>query len=545
MPSFQRILWRSQLHKLSLLFLIYLLINVTPLAALELYTIVHNGCDAQTGLIIHVDEQLVYQINIQGKLVTIPRKNIDHILVNNTIANPFSKLDLTSGMGEYLREVRVSSNDKLVITGWPIRFFEDLIVFFDLEGKTHLLQTDDIQEFSLTKMEGLQEKNIALFQRMTFGFGNHLPACSEKASKESTTIQPTRMLSNQIKIQKFLSVYHDGFTKLKRLQKRTVFYARPYLFDKKTKLAIVVIRDDYREEFSVGMPLYFQWPSGKTFGPQGLLVAGLKPIEHLPSVEPVFGLRFDGKYHFLSASFAGNPLAFSAGSHFMIENRFFMESYFAAKNPNDILFLPQYNQVALTGLERGNYSVSVGYYYPLFGIQANGIFRELLSDSASNILKLKYTGQDFVFNVVASTTTIGSDSSGSENINLIYADEMSEVASRSSRSMTLETQMERFNFDSSFVRLNLDLDLASEISLGLSEVIILGDYQETISGTPYKLRFDHYVTAISVQQEFGENVALKGYLNHFLRNYHSQLDQTKNTHEESKFSFSVAIEFIL
>lgn len=545
MPVWRRLPGGNSLCRFSLLFLIQLLICVYPLVALELYTIVHNGCEAQTGLIIHVDEEQVYQINIEGKLVTIPRKEIDHILVNNTIANPFSRLDLTSGMAEYLREVKVSSNDKLVITGWPIRFFEDLIVFFDLEGKTHLLQTGDIQKFSISKVEGLQVKDIDLFEQMTFGFGNNLPACSRKTPEKGATIQPTRMLSNQIKIQKFLSVYHEGFTKLKRLQKRTVFYARPYLFDKKTKLAIVVIRDDFQEEFSVGLPLYFQWPSGKTFGPQGLLVVGLKPIENLPSVEPVFGLRFDGKYHFLSASFAGNPFAFSAGSHFMIENRFFMESYFSAKNASDILFLPQYNQVALTGLERGNYSLSVGYYYPLFGIQANGIFRELLSDDASTIVKLKYTGQDFNFNVVASSTVMGSESPGPENINLIYADEMSQLTSRSTRSMILETQMERFSFDSSFIRLNLDLDLASDISLGFSEVVILGDYEETISGAPYKLRFDHYITAVSVQQEFGENVALKGYLNYFLRNYHSQLDQNKKTHEESKFSFSVAIEFIL
>ncbi len=525
--------------------MVHLLISTYSASGIELYSIVHKGCEAQTGLIIHVDEKQVYQVNTEGKLVIIPREGIEHILVYNTIANPFFQLDLTSGLVEYIRKVKVSSDDEVVFSGWPIRFINDLIVFFDLEGKTHLVQTGDIQKFSKLEPEYQPRKEIEDFERMNFGFGSNLSTCSDRTSVVEATIQPTRMVSSQIKIQKFLSVYHDGFTKLKRLQKRTAFYARPYIFDEKTKIALVIVRNDFQEEFSAGMPLYFQWPSGRTFGPQGFLVVGSKPVEHLSSVEPVFQLRFDGKYQFLTASFAGNPLAFSAGSDYIIKNRFFMQSYFSDKGPNELLFLPQFNQVAFTGLEWGAYSASVGYYHPIFGIQANSIFRELLSDSASTIYKLQYTGEKFKFNLVASAVTIGSEEANAENIKIIYADEMSQVISRTQQSILLETQLEQFSFDSSFVRLNLDIDLTSEARISISEVIILGDYQETISGTPYKLKFDHYVTSVSLQQEFGENVALKGYLNYFLRNYHSQLDQNKNKHDESKFSFSLAIEFML
>jgi len=499
----------------------------------------------QTGLIIHVNDHEVYQINIEGKLVVTARSGIEHILVYNTIANPFSDLDLDSGLGAYIREVKVAVDDEHRFIGWPIRFIEELIVFFDLNGRTHLVQTDSIQKFSTPVYEGLSTKKISDFHRISFGFGRNLPACSEKASSSTSTVQPTRMLSNQMKIQKFLSIYHDGFTRLNRLQKRTIFYARPYLFDTKTKIALVIVRDDFQEEFSSGFPLYFQWPSGRTFGPQGLLVAGLKPIEHLPSVEPVFNLRFDGKYHFLSASFAGNPFAFSAGGDFLIENRFFMKNFFNNRNASDYLFLPQYNQVALTGLEWEAYSLSVGYYYPLFGIQANGIFRELLSDSASPILKAQMTGEDTVISVVASSIEMGAGSADTENINLIYADEMSQGNSRTAASVLLETQLSEYRFDASFIRLNLDIDLAQDTRVGLSQVIILGDYREVISGTAYKLSFEHFIISARAQREFGENVALKGYLNYFLRNYHSEQAQDKNNHEESRFSFSMAIEFIL
>lgn len=517
---------------------------VSELKALELYSLIHRGCEANTGLIIQVDEDHVYQVDIDGRLSSVPRSGIEHILVYNVIDNPFSRLDLSSGSGEYLRKVSVSADEEIEFVGWPIRFIDDLIVFFDLAGKTHLVRTDDIQRFSDPDPAAVTEKAITSFQRLQFGFGRNLPGCSKDPVAERALIQPTRMLSDQIRIQKFLSVYHNGFTRLKRLQKRTGFYARPYTFEKQTKIALVIQRDDFQEEFSAGLPVYFQWPSGSTFGPQGFLAVGLKPIEHLPSVEPIFGLRFDGKYHFLSASFAGNPFAFSAGSDFMIQNRFFMESYFAKKDARDLLFLPQFNQVALTGIEWGAYSLSAGYYYPLFGIQANGIFRELPAQGASTILKAQYTKSDYRIQVIAAPIDMGSGNPNSNNINLIYADEMTLKSSRTQRSQDLEEQIERFRFEGGFMRVNLDLDLTAEVRMGISEVIILGDYDETVSGLDYRLDFNHLVTSVNLHQNFGENVSLRGYLNYFMRQYRTQLQQDKRNHEEGKFSFSVAVEFI-
>jgi len=516
-----------------------------PLSALELYTIIRGGCNAQTGLIINVDDTHVYQINIAGKLQILPREGIEHILVYNPIGNPFDRLDPESGIAAHIREVRVLSREGTAFIGWPIRFIDDLIVFFDLQGKTHLVRMEDIQRFSEPGPGMVVPRSIVEHHQITFGYGSNLPQCTEKIPPGSSPVQPTRMLSDQIRIQKFLTVYHNGFSRLKRLQKRTVFYARPYTFDKKTKIALVINRDDFQEEFSAGLPVYFQWPSGSTFGPQGYLVVGLKPIEHLPSVEPIFNLRFDGKYHFLSASFSGNPFAFSAGSHFMIENRFFMESFFKKKDPDDLLFLPQFNQVAFTGIEWGPYSFSAGYYYPLFGLQANGIFRELLSESAATILKAQYTSADYRLQLIASGIVMGSNDPGNESINLIYADEMALKSSRTERSRQLESALSAFSLDAAFFRVNLDLDLARDVRIGLSEVVIQGDYRETISGSDYQLRFNHITTSAYVHQDFGDSVALKGQLNHFLRNYQARLEQQKNRHDESKFSFSVAVEFIL
>jgi len=517
----------------------------TSAFSLELYTLIHSDCESQTGLIINVDESAVYQLDISGKLVSTPRKGIEHILVYNTIDNPYLELQLTGNLRNYLREVQVSTKEEERFLGWPIRFFENYIVFFDLEGKTHLVDKDTIDRFNAAEAPIPEKKKLSDYKEYQFGFGNNLPECAKKAGKPNVEIQPTRMLSDQINIHKFLAIYYQGFVKLRRFQRRTIYYARPYLFDKKTKIALVIAREDFQEEFSAGMPIYFQWPSGSTFGPQGFLIAGLKPNENLPSVEPVFGLRFDGKYHFLSASFAGNPFAFSASSGFMIENRFFMGGFFAEKSPDDILILPQYNQVALTGFERGPYSISVGYLYPLFGIQANGIFREILSGNGFPIIKIKYTTGSSQISAVASQMNQAVLDPNDNNINLIYADEMSQQAAMSTRSEMLMDQIDAFEFRSRYLRINLDFDMGGELTLGLSEVILQGNYDEQISGNAYSLGFNNYITSVNLHQGFGDNVALNGYLNFFIRNYHSQSANTDEKKEEQKFSFTLAVEFIL
>jgi hypothetical protein len=524
--------------------LLALCCGIDEARGLELYGLVGRHCQVSIGLIIQVDDQRVIQIGVDGSLVETRREEIEHVLVYNTIDNPIQRLDLNKSARDYLREVSEVAHQGVVFIGWPIRFIEETIVFFDLEGNTHLVDMEDIEAFSILETTVPLSVEVEQAQPMVFGLGRNLPEC-RRPKTDAELVQPTRMLSDRITIDKFLTIYREGFIKLKRLQRRTGFYARPYLFDRKTKVALVINRNDFQEEIPAGLPLYFQWPTGKTFGPQGLMVIGSKPNEHLPNLEPVFGLRFDGKYHFLSASFAGNPFAFSVGGDFMIKNRFYYGEFFELRSPDEILVLPQYNQVALTGLERGAYSLSAGYYYPLFGLQANGIFREILATEAAPMMKLQYTGGRYRANLVASAIRLGADDPEEDTIKVIFADEMSQQLTKTARSERLAEQLGSFRFNAHIWRLNLEYELDTERMIQLSEVVLTGEYHEVMADVPYQLQFATYATAIGLFQDFGENVALKGYLNLFWRRFESQADRHNETIDESKFSFTVAIEFIL
>lgn len=513
------------------------------LSALELYSFIEGECKAKTGIIIYVNKSHVYQIDTKGELNKISREDIKHILVYNVLDNPIYQLKITAELKELTREVHTSSEKSF--SGWPIRFLEDLIVFWDTEGKNHLVNIDTIQSFISSSELFPTIKKIEKFKKIQFGLGKNLPECSNSGFGSESDVLPTRMLSDKMRISKFLTIYQNGFRKLNRLQKRTFFYARPYLYDKQTKVAFVIQREDFQEELSRGLPLYFIWPSGSTFGPQGSFSIGNKTVELVPNVEPVFAMRFDGKYHFLSVSFAGNLNAFSMGNDFIIKNRFSLNEFFSRKQPDETLFLSGFNQIALTGFEWKSFSAIAGFFYPFYGIQANGIMREILSTESSTILGFQYTEKSRKYQILLSDIHLSSNNPVNDGIKLIYANEMTSAGEITSQSTKLATDLESFDFRNLYLRFNYTWDINKKIRFEASEVISKGVYDESISGNPFELSFDQFITTASIQQSFGNYVSLKGSVNYFIRQYHSKTLQHETNTYDNKFSFSMAIEFIL
>ncbi|MBU2511136.1 hypothetical protein KJ966_07350 [bacterium] len=535
---------KKQAQIVSIIVFFIISLNV-KLRALELYSIVHPGCQSTTGLIINVDTERIYLLKTDGSISELPKKSVEYILVFNVLDNPIQQIDLTGSLRDFARKVDVQGEVEYSFTGWPIRFQEELIVFYDIEGKTHLVDIELIQGFELAGEIAPEIRPIPQFKENQFGFGTNLPGCVQKTEPIMDSVQPTRMISDQIKISKFLSVYEKGFIKLDRFQKRTSFYARPYLYNKKTKVGIVVDREDYKEELPYGFPLNFQWPTGSNFGPQGILNIGSNTNEYLPNVEPVFGVKFSGKYHFLSVFFSGNSWAFAYGQKYVIENRSWFKEYFKKRDPDDILVLPQYNQVAMTGLEWGSYSFAAGYYYPIICLQGNGLFREIVTEQSIPIASLSYITPRYKLQFLGADMKFQSNNPSDDFINLIYAEEMSQEVAITSASQELLNEMNSYDLQSQFFRINFDYDITREIQFGLSEVIFYGDYVESFPGSNYELSYRQHITSARIEQEFGDYVSLKGYLNFFIRQFHSKSNDDEEDTARNDVSFTVVVEFIL
>ena len=513
--------------------------------ALELYSIVYSECQHHTGLILDVEEDELLLLDTKGESRKLPRQAIETILVYNTVENPLSGIDLRHQHVVLPRKVTIQGEPDFEFAGWPIRFLEDLIVFYDIQGKSHLVNVEQVKRFE--SASDLNRENPITLKHISFvfGFGSNMPRCRYLDESESSKVQPTRMLSDRISISKFLAVYQKGFDQLDRFESRTGYYARPYLYDTQTKLALLIQNDLYRAEIPQGLPLNFQWSTGRNFGPQGKLTLGLSEVSTLPNIEPVFAVQFSGKYHFLSLQYAGNISAFSYGEDFLINNRSFYTSFFSKYNPDQSLVFPHFNQNTMTGFDLGPYSFAGGLFYPVMAVQGNEIFREILSEKFSPIGVFKYTTDETRTEAILSVINLDSTNPSEDNIKLILAEEMSNQVNLSQASSSLIDQIESFDLDSSFLRINYEQAFKDDLILGLSEVLLQGRYQERMQGEDYRLNFQHLVTSVNMNQVFGDYVALKARLNYFIRQYRSETMTNSAESSDNQFSFSLAIEFFL
>ena len=193
---------------MAVLITLFLPINTK---ALEIYSFVTNGCDSETGLVVNTDEEHVYILNIDGILSKVKRVNIELILVYNIHDNPIKSLDLRNGVGAFLFEVRVDDTEKTRFIGWPIKFYEDLIIFYDIKGKLHLIDIEKILFFSYPEKIIKSVEKLKNYEKKDFGLGWALPQCKiQKLKAAKKYVDPTRVISDQIKIIKFLSTYKKG-----------------------------------------------------------------------------------------------------------------------------------------------------------------------------------------------------------------------------------------------------------------------------------------------------------------------------------------------
>lgn len=530
-------------------FYILLLTLLLPIQiqAIELYSLVMNGCETKVGLIVNTDENEVHILDVDGGLSILNRKDIELILVYNIHDNPIQSIDLNSGLKESLKEVYVDDIENTNFIGWPIRFVENLIVFYDINGKTHLVDLDKIKIFKEATADNLWVKNIANYKNVSFGLGDNLPECKDDTDHSLQQVEPTRMISDRIRVHKFFTVYSTGFTNLKRFQRKTQFYAKPFLYDKETRLGFLFwpsyrFINRYKNEIKLEfVPIYLQWSSGSHYGSQGEYSIGSKPVDLLPTVEPQFSLQSDVKSHFLTGTFVGNPVALSGGKDFLIPYGLLFERFFDSVDKSENSIYNQFNYLVLTGVEYDKYSLSAGFYYPVFGIFAKDIFREITSTKSSPMIRLMRTTKDLSFRLIYSRTNLKSSSPSEDGIGLVLSENMPGIFSDN----WLLEYLDFYDLKTQYMRVNLNYDLSSDINIGFSEVVFQGEYKENLFTEDYKLNFLHFTSSLSVKQSFGDYTAIKAEINHFLRNNEYKAGGESGESSNNRVSLFFSIEFFL
>ena len=180
------------------------------------------------------------------------------------------------------------------MVGWPIQFVENMIVIYDLQGKTNLISRDDILSIYDTKTTN-EQVQIKTSTQLSFSFGNNFPMCDKKSSFEK--ILPTRSISEKNKRLIIIQLFDEGFKNCIAFKDEHAFTQKPFYTDKKTRLGLVITDIRYLNQ-PIGLPSYFSWANQRPFG-QSSVVLGSRPIDYLPSVDPLFAVQSELKLHLM------------------------------------------------------------------------------------------------------------------------------------------------------------------------------------------------------------------------------------------------------
>jgi len=487
--------------------------------ALELQGFLTSDCQKKVGVTVNVSDKDVEILNLQGRFERINADAIETLYIFNVIDNPIGTITVDADLKRAAKAVYTEeSEDKEPVLAFPVRFIEDLIVFYSLDGKSHVYTFADIYKLRPAPDRVLGPHKPAFHKPASFEFSQQSAKCGGQAG----TVKATRVLSDKISISEFLHSLDEGYASLGSFEERTYLYARPYLFEKETRLGVIFIGK--REEPAINFPIYFQWSSGEAYRFQSFNAIGSRYNEFLPNAEPVFAIRSDVKSHFFHALFVGNVAGLPAG------NKVFSNEFMRLKD--NLTVQPSFNYLAMMGGDYGPYSASVGFFFPSYGIKVRDEYREVRGGSVTYAVRGMYTKSKFRARVIGASTSYESDAPTTEDVLATTTADGPDFAPNS------------FKFDAIFVRGGLDYTVNDKLKIGGDVISVNGNYKETVGAQANDIRFKRLTLQPYVQQNFSHYVSITAYASFLQHTFESNFQNTDLDREQRETRFFGTFEFV-
>jgi len=494
--------------------------------ATEVHSLYDGSCRRTTGILVHVSADEVVLVDLGGNLVTRRRADIAGIALHKTLENPLARIAVSGGLKAHLRDVWVGDDTSPTFTGWTTAFFDDLLLFFDLDGQTHVLDPEEIRRIRPTQL-GAAEVAPRNHAPVRLAFPSAVVPCGEGVVPPDAVL-PSRVIADRIKVGDYLGKLEQRYMDQTGFEERTRVYAEPFLFGLESRLGLL-----YDPEWVVPFPLYFKWSNGRPYRFQSLSVVGNASHEWLPFVKPTISARSDVKSHFFHASFIGHVLALPAGT-----DPFQVEQTDDLGPQNDAAIDHSYNYVLLMGADYWRLSVSAGASYlaehiRVFDEELGGpIERTLRASGLSPSVRLRYQGpvvqlRALYFRTRASGPAI---------------DALSDSDLEPGEQDPLPGQ--RYRWRSDTVRLGATWKPHPTIEVMLDQLGSRSAYRDTLVDSPaLALSARELTTSGELAVSFGRYVTVRGLARLYVKQVDvSRPDPIESSHIETRFGG--ALEFV-
>lgn len=478
--------------------------------AVEIHTLIDKHCRALSGVVVGVDDELVTLIDLGGHASAWRRDEIASVVLHNSVDNPLPSITLDASLSERMYNVYLVGESDAAFTGWAIGFIEELIVFFDLFGRTHVLALEDIDHL-------LRPSSLSVVypphSKVTLQFPRDYIECSNLA--QSAGIPPSRIIGDRIKVSDYFDAFENSYLDLESFRERTFVYAKPFMYDERTRLGII-----YMRRRSPVVPAYIHFSTGKPFGFQSFMLIGGAPIPWLPTVDPKLVLWSDLKSHLFHATFLANPLALPAGTPVYLG-----DAMLAPYTEHSYHTEPHFNYLILMGIDFGPWSASLGTYYPVRYIKGKKQVREVSARRAGLTFRARAVWSALELHALY----FRSRQSGEDGKGLAIQDQIAE-----------DVEQKDYILNEDTVRAGATATVF-ETDLALDAVLSRGHHED--SGG-FDLAFSHYQLGATISREFGHYVRMNLHTNyHIEQNDFEEEDGSTHDGTEYVFDYGGAFEF--
>ena len=203
------------------------------------------------------------------------------VVIHKVMENPLARMAIDEPLRALARHIRTGSDETGGFTGWPVAFYDQLVIFFDTEGRSHVLEPQDIRGVQPVR-DLPAEIRPTVFAKVTLDFPPELVLCN--LPRAESGLRPSRVLGDRIKVDDHLAKLRERYNALDSFEERTHVYPRPLVFDPTTRLGLSYFSGK-RGSLVKYMPLYFQWSSGRPYRFQSHSAFGVVASPWLPIVE--------------------------------------------------------------------------------------------------------------------------------------------------------------------------------------------------------------------------------------------------------------------